>query len=132
MMVKIFRLLRKSSLMVKVSKFSVKSEEAIACVLYNEKAVLKSFKNVTEKNLCMSFFSNKVAGLQPETFFEKGICTRVFQQVLPNILEHFSAKHVRVTPAKYSFVCHVNLSRKMLPCFYRFTLNIFRTNISFL
>ena len=41
-------------------------------VLYYKKAALKSFKNVTEKNLCISLFSNKVARLQPETFFEKG------------------------------------------------------------
>ena len=64
--------------MVKVSKFSVKSEEAIACVLYNEKAVLKSFKNVTEKNLCKSFFSNKVAGLQPVRRFLKKASVHVF------------------------------------------------------
>ena len=57
MEVKIFEHLRKSSLMVKVSKY--------------KKAVLKSFKIFTEKNLCMSLFLNKVAGLQPETFLKK-------------------------------------------------------------
>ena len=50
-MVKSFRLLRKSSLMIKVSKFSIKSEAAIHMytIPYYGKAVLKSFKNVTEK-----------------------------------------------------------------------------------
>ena len=42
----------------KVYKFSLNSE-----------AVLKKFKNFTEKNICMSLFLNKVAGLQTETFF---------------------------------------------------------------
>ena len=78
MMVKIFRHLRKSWLMVKVSKYSIKSEHGTRtyyssmirssdsqCTI--KKAVLKSSKNFTEKNLCMSLFLNKVA----ETFFRK-------------------------------------------------------------
>ena len=32
---------------------------------------MKNFKNFTEKSLYMSLFLNKVAGLQPETFFKK-------------------------------------------------------------
>ena len=70
MVVKIFKHLHKSSLMVKVSKYSIKSEAPIhGCTI--KEAVLKSFKNFTEKNLCMSFFLNKVAGLQSETFLKK-------------------------------------------------------------
>ena len=67
-----FRILRKSSLKVKVSKFSIKSEAAIHVYTMLSKSCSE---NVTEKNLCMGLFSNKVAGLQPE----KGICTLVFQ-----------------------------------------------------
>ena len=71
-----FRLLRESSLMVKVCKFSIKSEAAIHVCTMLQKSCSE---NVTEKNLFMSLFSNKVAGLKPETSFEKGLCTLVFQ-----------------------------------------------------
>ena len=84
MMIKMFGLLRKSSLTVKVFKFSVKSG------LYY--TIKKLFWKCHRKNLCMSLFSNNVAGLQPETSFEKGLCARVFQYVLPNILERLSCK----------------------------------------
>ena len=39
--------------------------------VYYKKATLKSSKNFTEKNLCMSLFSYKVAGLRSEAFFRK-------------------------------------------------------------
>ena len=76
MMVKMFRLLPKCSLMVEVSKFSIKSEPAIhVCTMLQE----SRSENVTEKNLCMRLFLNKVADLEPETSFEKGRSRRVFQ-----------------------------------------------------
>ena len=43
--------------------------------IYHSEVLKKSQK----ENLCMSLCSNKVADLQPGTFFEKGLCTRVFQ-----------------------------------------------------
>ena len=54
-------------MMVKVSKYSIKSEAAIRGRTI-KKAILKSFKNVTEKNLCLNLYLNKVAGP----------CTRVY------------------------------------------------------
>ena len=45
--------------MVKVYKYSLKSEAA----MYYKEAVLKKFKNFTEKNICKSLFLDKVAGL---------------------------------------------------------------------
>ena len=36
--------------------------------VYYKKAVVKGSQNFTEKNLCISLFLNKVAGLRPETF----------------------------------------------------------------
>ena len=57
-------------MMIKLSKYSIKSEAAIhGCTI--KKAVLKSFKNFTEKHLSMSLFLNEVAGLHPEFFFKK-------------------------------------------------------------
>ena len=53
--------------MVKVYKYSLKSEAA----MYYKEAVLKKFKNFTEKNTCKSLFLDKVAGLHTETFFKK-------------------------------------------------------------
>ena len=88
-MVKMFRLLRKLSLMVEVSNLSIKSEPAIhVCTMLQE----SRSENITEKNLCMRLFSNKVADLEPGTSFEKCLCTRVFHEVLPNILERLSCK----------------------------------------
>ena len=79
-----FQVFMWSSLIVKVSKYSIKSEHGIIIRTYNssmirgsdsqvyyKKAILKSSKNFTEKNLCMSLFSYKVAGLRSETFFRK-------------------------------------------------------------
>ena len=76
--------------MDKVSKYSIKSEHGTIIrtyyssmtrgsdsQVYYKKAVLKSSKNFTEKNLSMSFVLNKVAGLWPETFF-KDSCKSVF------------------------------------------------------
>ena len=53
--------------MAKVYKYSLKSEAA----MYYKEAVLKKFKNFTEKNICKSLFLDKVAGLHTETFFLK-------------------------------------------------------------
>ena len=64
-------------MMIKISKYSIKSETAIHG-LYYKKAVLKSFKNFAEKNICMTLFLNEVAGLHPEIFLQKDSCTRVF------------------------------------------------------
>ena len=48
MMVKIFKHLSKSQMMIKISEYSIKSEPAIhGCTI--KKAVLKSFKYFTEK-----------------------------------------------------------------------------------
>ena len=48
MMVKIFKHLSKSQMMIKISEYSIKSEPAIhGCTI--KKAVLKSFKHFTEK-----------------------------------------------------------------------------------
>ena len=82
--------------------------------LYYKKAVLRGLKNFTEKNLCMSLFLNKVAGLHPEFFSKKNASVHVFSCKLCQ--RTFLAKHVRVTAsAKYAFAFHVNLSHKMLP-----------------
>ena len=131
MMVKIFRLLRKSSLMVQVCKFSIKSEAAIHVCTILLKSCSEVLKMSQNENLCMSLSSNKVAGLKPETFFEKGLCTHVFQLVLPNILEHLSCK---TRPGdffcKLSFLFVTSASVTKCyhwTCFFRFTLNIFGT-----
>ena len=76
--------------MVKVSKYSIKSEHGTIIrtyytsmirgsdsQVYYKKAVLKSPKNFTEEHLCMSIFLNKVAGLRPELCLEKGSCKGV-------------------------------------------------------
>ena len=103
--------------MVKVSKY------------WLEKSVLRSFKNFTEKYLCMSLFLNRVAGLQPATFLKKSSCTGVFLQVQSNNSECLSCKTcpgvlllnillfiTSTTPTK----CY------HWSCFFCFTLNIFR------
>ena len=46
--------------------------------VYCKKAVLKSFKHFTEKNLYTSLFWNKVTGLQPQTSFLKKALVQVF------------------------------------------------------
>ena len=79
--------------------------------VYYKKAVLNSFKHFTEKNLYMSLFRHKAAGLHK-------IC-QIFYST-------FSAKHVRVTASvKYYFVCRINLSQQMLPwdLFFAFYFN---------
>ena len=63
--------------MIKISKYSIRSEAAIhGCTI--KKAALKSFKNFTGKTLCMSLFLNKVAGLRPEVFFKKRLLYTCF------------------------------------------------------
>ena len=117
---KLFRHLRKASLLAKLSKSLIKSEAAIQmCTI--KKLFYKKMSQ--EKSLYGRLFSNKAVGY----------CTRVFLYVLANIWSIFLAKHIRVTPpGKYHFVCHVNLSHKCYhwPCFFRFILNIFRVNTS--
>ena len=56
-------MVRGSDSQVKIKSSSVKK--------FYKKAVLKSSKNFTEKDLCVNLFLNKVAALQPETFFRK-------------------------------------------------------------
>ena len=64
-------------MMIKLSKYLIKSEAAIhGCTI--RKAVLKSFKNFTEKHLSMSLFLNKVAGLHPEFLFKKRLLYTCF------------------------------------------------------
>ena len=46
--------------------------------VYYKKAVLKSSKNLTEENVCMSLFLNKVAGLWHDTIFQKKASVKVF------------------------------------------------------
>ena len=76
MMVKFLRHLRKSSLMVKVCKYSIKSEAAIhGCTI--KKLFWRVLKTSQENTLAWAS-SNKIAGLQPETLFEKDACTRGF------------------------------------------------------
>ena len=43
-----------------------------------KKGVLKNFSNFTVKQLCQSFFFNKVAGLRPVTLFKKRLWHRCF------------------------------------------------------
>ena len=75
--------------MVKVSKYSIKSEHGTIIrsyynsmirssdsKVYYKKAVLKSSKHLTGKNLCMSLFLNNVADLWLETFFRKRLLER--------------------------------------------------------
>ena len=93
----------------------------------SEAAVLRCLHLFTEKGLFMSIFFTKVAGLQSK----KRLPQRCFPVSLPNISEHFFAKHVWVvtTSAKYhSFFCCVELICKMLVS----TLDMFRlsSNIS--
>ena len=57
--------------MVKVSRYSNKSEEAVHRYTLKN-AVLKSFKQFIEENLCMSPFLNKVVGIQ-STFLAKHV-----------------------------------------------------------
>ena len=134
--------------MVKVSKYSINSEHRTIIrryyssmirgsdsQVYYKVAVLKSSKNFTEKNLCISLFLNKVPGLWPETFFRKGSSKGVFLRVLSNILEHlFCKSRLSDCFCKTSFC----LSRQPQPqnvtidlVFFHFTLNIFRANTSF-
>ena len=82
--------------------------------MYYKKAVLKSFKNFTEKNLCITLFLNKIAGWN---FFIKGAPVEVFFCKFCQIFQStFFVKHIRVTAsAKYPFVCHVSFSHKTLP-----------------
>ena len=73
MMVKFLRHLRKSSLMV---KYSIKSEAAIhGCTI---KKLFWRVLKTSQENTFAWASSNKIAGLQPENFFEKDACTRAF------------------------------------------------------
>ena len=72
----IFKTLRKSSLMVKVCKYSIKSEAAIhGCTI---KKLFWRVLKTSQENTFAWASSNKIAGLQPENFFEKDACTRAF------------------------------------------------------
>ena len=112
-MVKIFRLLLKSSLMAKVSKFSIKSEAVIhVCTT----TIKKLFWKCNRKNsFAWASFQIKLQAYSLKLLFKKApvhVFSRRFCQIFKNA---FLAKHVRVTPsAKYPFLCTVNLSHKML------------------
>ena len=112
-MVKMFRLLRESLLMVKVCKFSIKSEATIQFLLCYKKAVLKMSQ---KKTFGWASFQIKLRAYSLELLLKKA-SVHVFSSTFYQIFySAFLAKHVRVTPsAKYPFVCHVNLSHKMLP-----------------
>ena len=90
MMVTIFRHLRKSKLIVKVANYSIKSEAAIHGWTI-KKLFWRLLKISLKKNLCMSFFLNKI-NYSLKRFFNKSFCTRVFLYALTNILEHLSLK----------------------------------------
>ena len=63
--------------MVKVSKYSTKSEAVIRrCTI--KRQFLNVLNNSQKKNLYMSLSWNKVAGLQPETSFKKMFLYRCF------------------------------------------------------
>ena len=112
--------------MVKVSKYSIKSEAVIRrCTI--KKQFWRVLNILQKKTLCMGLFWNKVAGLQPQTSFIKRLLYRCFPIKFAKYSRApFFAKHVRVTASvKYPFVCHVNLSHQMLPLnlFFAFYFN---------
>ena len=60
--------------------------------MYNKKAALKSFENLTEKNLCMSLFLNKVAGLQTDYLLSKKLLYTCFPVSFSRYLENLYCK----------------------------------------
>ena len=111
-MIKIFWHLRKSSSMVEVSKYSIKSDEQFTCV---QKLFWRVLKTSQKKTFAWATFQIKLQANSQVLLLKKAhlhvFSCKFCQKFKSTIL----AKHVWVTPsAKYSFVCHINLSHKML------------------
>ena len=75
--------------------------------MYYQKAVLKKFQNFTEKNLQMSLFLNKVAGLHYETFFNE-------RQILQKILLFFTLTSATNVPSDLVFSFSLIFSEQTL------------------
>ena len=102
--------------------------------MYYKKAVLKSFEHFTEKILMHEPLEIKLQAYSLKLLLEKGTCTGVFLENLPNILKHlFFAKHVLVTASvKYLFARQPqspNVTIELVFCLLPTT--IVRANISF-
>ena len=103
--------------------------------VYYKKAVLKSFKNFTDKNLCKSLFLNKVADVRPGILFRK----RLLQRCFPVSFTKYSRAPFLQITSGWLLLQNILLlvtstsATKCYhwPCFFRFTLNIFRANTSF-
>ena len=125
--VKIFRHLRKSSSMVKVPKYSIKS--GFTCALY--KSCSEELKMSQNNTFAWVSFQKTLQAYSLELFLKK-VSVHVFSCKFCQIFQStLLEKHVRLTPsAKYPFVCHINLSHKMLPLtlFFLFYFKYFQSD----
>ena len=111
--------------MVKVSKYSIKSEAVIRrCTI---KKQFWRVLNISQKKAYTSAsFEIKLQAYSLILLLKKGSCQVFSYKICKIFSSTFFAKHVRVIASvKYPLVCHVNLSHQMLPLnlFFAFYFN---------
>ena len=134
MTIKILKHLHKSSLMVEVSKYSIKPE-AVIHMCTTKKLFWRVLKISQKKTFAWVSFQIKLQAYSLKLFLIKAP-VQVFSCNFSQIFQStFLTKHIRVTPSpKYLLFVTSTSATKCYhwPCFFRFTLNIFRVKTSLL